>query len=96
MNGTDQYTIFDLPIQVTNSIPKKDDRPSCDSISNELVTWETLSATATNFACIAGTAIETKASGKDAIGAGNSIDWRAGAHYIWMGSLLLMFVLQYS
>ncbi|CAD6454063.1 fae0ba97-8b0e-4d2c-a003-ccd5c7fa9803 [Sclerotinia trifoliorum] len=93
LNGTNQYTIFDLPIQVTNSISEKSDRPSCDSINNDLIPWETLEATADNFTRIAGTAIQTSASSKDSTGAGSFIDWRTGAHCIWIGSLFLMFAL---
>ncbi|QSZ33843.1 hypothetical protein DSL72_005416 [Monilinia vaccinii-corymbosi] len=93
LNGTDQYTIFDLPIQVTNSIPEQSDRASCDSINNDLIPWETLNASANNFTRIAGTAIQTTASSKDGIGAGNSMDWRTGEHYIWIGSMFLMLAL---
>ncbi|KAM3066310.1 hypothetical protein ACMFMF_010274 [Clarireedia jacksonii] len=90
LNGTDKYTIFDLPIQVTNSIPEQSDRPSCDSLNNDLIPWTTLASTADNFTRIPGTAVQTTASSKDGIGAGSTIDWRSGAHYIWAGSLLLM------
>jgi hypothetical protein len=37
-NGTDYYTVFDLPISVTNSIPKSDDRIDCDLLENKLLT----------------------------------------------------------
>ncbi|KAF4967853.1 hypothetical protein FSARC_4652 [Fusarium sarcochroum] len=40
LNGDDYYTIFDVPISVTNSISKDDDRPSCDALSNELLSPE--------------------------------------------------------
>ncbi|CDM35939.1 hypothetical protein DTO013E5_5447 [Penicillium roqueforti] len=36
-NGTDYYTLFDLPISVTNSIPKSDDRIDCDLLENKLL-----------------------------------------------------------
>ncbi|KAJ5688986.1 hypothetical protein N7462_003378 [Penicillium macrosclerotiorum] len=36
-NGTDYYTVFDLPISVTNSIPKSSDRVDCDSLENKLL-----------------------------------------------------------
>ncbi|KAJ5512645.1 hypothetical protein N7463_002197 [Penicillium fimorum] len=36
-NGTDYYTVFDLPISVTNSIPKSDDRIDCDLLENKLL-----------------------------------------------------------
>ncbi|KAJ5874786.1 uncharacterized protein N7529_003216 [Penicillium soppii] len=36
-NGTDYYTVFDLPISVTNSIPKSDDRIDCASLENDLL-----------------------------------------------------------
>jgi hypothetical protein len=36
-NGTDYYTVFDLPISITNSIPKSDDRIDCDLLENKLL-----------------------------------------------------------
>ncbi|KAF5010099.1 hypothetical protein FDECE_3715 [Fusarium decemcellulare] len=48
LNGTDHYTIFDVPIAVTNSIEESDDRPSCDELSNELISYEELGVEAAN------------------------------------------------
>ncbi|KAF7716444.1 Uncharacterized protein PECH_003850 [Penicillium ucsense] len=36
-NGTDYYTVFDLPISVTNSIPQSDERVDCASLENNLL-----------------------------------------------------------
>ncbi|KAJ5836501.1 Mannosyltransferase 1 CMT1, partial [Penicillium robsamsonii] len=36
-NGTDYYTVFDLPISVTNSIPESNDRVDCDLLENKLL-----------------------------------------------------------
>jgi len=44
LNGQDHYTIFDLPISVTNSIPASDTRPSCDELNNPLLTPEEIEA----------------------------------------------------
>jgi hypothetical protein len=45
LNGSDYYTIFDLPIQVTNSIPANDSRSSCDSLNNQLLQGDQVNAT---------------------------------------------------
>jgi len=37
LNGTDFFTIFDLPISVTNSISEDSNRPSCDELNNPLL-----------------------------------------------------------
>ena len=37
-NGTDYYTVFDLPISVTNSIPESDERVGCALLENKLLT----------------------------------------------------------
>ncbi|KAJ5089195.1 hypothetical protein N7532_007879 [Penicillium argentinense] len=37
-NGTDYYTVFDLPIAVTNSIPESSERMDCAALENELLT----------------------------------------------------------
>ncbi|KAJ5794619.1 hypothetical protein N7457_001218 [Penicillium paradoxum] len=36
-NDTDYYTVFDLPISVTNSIPESDDRIDCALLENKLL-----------------------------------------------------------
>ncbi|CAI7645191.1 unnamed protein product [Penicillium pancosmium] len=36
-NGTDYYTVFDLPISVTNSISKSSDRLECAQLENQLL-----------------------------------------------------------
>ncbi|KAJ4271846.1 hypothetical protein NW762_000554 [Fusarium torreyae] len=48
LNGDNYYTIFDVPISVTNSISKDDDRPSCDALSNELLSPEDIDAEKAN------------------------------------------------
>ncbi|RFU31301.1 hypothetical protein B7463_g5015, partial [Scytalidium lignicola] len=63
LNGTDLYTIFDLPIEVTNSIPASDTRPSCAGLNNSLLTQDELEASANNFTRIAGTGIQSGGSG---------------------------------
>jgi hypothetical protein len=57
LNGTDFYTMFDLPIQVTNSIPEKSsfgadsdekvDRPLCAARNNRLLSPEVQSSSTT-------------------------------------------------
>jgi len=37
LNGTNFYTIFNLPISVTNSIPEDSERPSCEELNNPLL-----------------------------------------------------------
>lgn len=43
-NGTDYYTIMDLPISVTNSIEESDDRVDCSVLENELLSPEEVAA----------------------------------------------------
>jgi hypothetical protein len=89
------YTIFDLPIHVTNEILANSTRPSCDSLNNNLLTQEVLNASANNFVRIPGTALETNkdGSGKDGLGAAAAVDWRSAVHGVWILSFALMFVL---
>jgi len=93
LNGTDKYTIFDLPIEVTNEISAANDRPSCDALNNPLLSEEALNASANSFTRIAGSGIETKGSGTGGLGEGNTLDWRSGSHWLWIGSFLLMVAL---
>jgi hypothetical protein len=102
MNGTDEYTIFDLPIHVTNKIPEQSNRASCDALNNPLLSQEALNASANSFTRIPGTAIETGGKGtglggtkpdgspSDGLGAGDMVDWRTAAHWIWIGTIALM------
>ncbi|KAK0731742.1 WD40-repeat-containing domain protein [Lasiosphaeris hirsuta] len=48
LNGQDHYTIFDLPILITNRIDQDFSRPSCDALNNPLLTPEQINATAAN------------------------------------------------
>jgi len=105
LNGTDSYTIFDLPIKVTNSIPEDSNRPSCDVLNNPLLDQATLNASANSFTRIAGTAIEgndkdggkdglggTKpdATAEDGLGGAGMLNWRTSVHGIWIGAFALM------
>ncbi|EFX01840.1 hypothetical protein CMQ_8306 [Grosmannia clavigera kw1407] len=46
LNDVDHYTIFDLPVSVTNSIADTATRPSCDSLENLLLLPDQINATA--------------------------------------------------
>ncbi|KAG0650627.1 hypothetical protein D0Z07_2218 [Hyphodiscus hymeniophilus] len=95
LNGTNMYTIFDLPIEVTNEISANDSRPSCNSLNNNLLTQNALNASANNFSRIPGSALDTsngKGSGSG-IGAGSMVEWRTAVHWIWIASFTLMFAL---
>lgn len=48
LNGADHYTIFDMPISVTNSIGSDLLRPPCDSLNNPLLTPEQVDITGAN------------------------------------------------
>ncbi|KAI1396083.1 hypothetical protein F4819DRAFT_476384 [Hypoxylon fuscum] len=48
LNGEDHYTIFDLPISVTNKIEFTGLNPSCDSVNNPLLTTEEIDAGSAN------------------------------------------------
>ncbi|KAF5654283.1 short-chain dehydrogenase reductase [Fusarium sp. NRRL 25303] len=67
LNGDDHYTIFDVPINVTNSIPEDDDRPSCDELSNDMLSPEEIDAEAANKVGVLfapGDSTELEASGE--------------------------------
>jgi len=87
LNGSDQYTIFDLPIQITNSISENGNRSSCDSLNNPLLTEEDLRASANNFTRLVGSAIETKGA------AAGLVTVRMGAMGVWVGLLVVFFSL---
>lgn len=93
LNGTDMYTIFDLPIKVTNSIPASNNRASCASLNNPLLDQATLNASANSFTRIAGTAIQSS-SGKTGAGGGlggaGTLDCRSGSYIICMSILLAL------
>jgi len=102
LNGSDAYTIFDLPIKVTNSIPEESNRPSCDVLNNPLLSQEALIASANNFTRIAGTGIDTGGKGDglggtkpdatpgDGLGAGAMVEWRTAVHWVWIVASGLM------
>ncbi|KAI0125993.1 hypothetical protein BJ170DRAFT_457053 [Xylariales sp. AK1849] len=97
LNGDDHYTIFDVPISVTNSIDSAGFRPSCDSLDNPLLTPEQINATAANavgvlFAPGDATQVEqsgsgsTDGSGPQGLGSGAAVmSWSGAA--CWMAIL---------
>lgn len=89
LNNTDQYTIFDLPIQVTNSIPAQTDRSSCDALNNPLMTEAALNASASNFTRILGTTIQSGSNGQGLGGAG-MLDWSTSTHFVWISVFVAM------
>ncbi|KAI0842015.1 hypothetical protein F5Y06DRAFT_258830 [Hypoxylon sp. FL0890] len=48
LNGNDHYTIFDVPISVTNKIEFTGNNPPCDSVNNPLLTPEEIDAESAN------------------------------------------------
>ncbi|KAI2614572.1 uncharacterized protein GGS25DRAFT_472318 [Hypoxylon fragiforme] len=48
LNGEDHYTIFDVPISVTNKIEFTGGNPSCDSVNNPLLSPEEIDAESAN------------------------------------------------
>lgn len=40
LNDTEYYTIFDLPIALTNRIDEQGNRPDCDALDNGVVEWD--------------------------------------------------------
>ncbi|XXG94588.1 hypothetical protein Hte_000845 [Hypoxylon texense] len=48
LNGEDHYTIFDVPISVTNKIEFTGGNPPCDSVNNPLLTPEEIDAESAN------------------------------------------------
>jgi len=48
LNGVSHYTIFDLPISVTNRIDPGLDRPPCDELNNPLLDEDRIDARSAN------------------------------------------------
>ncbi|KAH6666027.1 hypothetical protein B0J14DRAFT_605146 [Halenospora varia] len=102
LNGTDMYTIFDLPIKVTNKISSASDRSSCEVLNNPLLDQTVLNASANTFTRIAGSAIETtgkgtglggtkpEASPQNGLGGAGILSWQTGAHSLWIGAFFVL------
>ncbi|KAI2635289.1 hypothetical protein GGS21DRAFT_515146 [Xylaria nigripes] len=82
LNGQELYTIFDVPISVTNSIESTGDNPACDLVNNPLLSPEEINAAAADsigvlFAPGDATVIEQSKNGDPDSGAGSiMVDWR--------------------
>jgi hypothetical protein len=68
LNGRDHYTIFDLPISVTNRIEPRMDRPSCEQMENPMLSPDQINVPAANsigvlFAPGDNTVVQTKVPG---------------------------------
>lgn len=104
LNGKDHYTVFDLPVSVTNSIPAGLFRPSCDAVNNPLLTPEQVNVTGANdvpvlFAPGDATAVNVTGSnpatvpGGQGLGAGATVSWRSAAHWVCLLGLVVAVVL---
>ncbi|KAK8139752.1 hypothetical protein PG984_000875 [Apiospora sp. TS-2023a] len=98
LNGEDHYTIFDVPISVTNKIDFTGNNPPCDSVNNPLLAPEDIDATSANtvgilFAPGDATHIEqTGVTGLNGLGGGlGSPSWSKTAS--WLAATCLFFVL---
>lgn len=88
MNNTDYYTIFDLPISVTNSIDNSTSRSSCDELSNPIMTPEQINADAANWAGVMfspGSARIVQVRRNDTDDGVSSLGLRGAGVLSWMG-----------
>lgn len=104
MNGTDYYTIFDVPIAVTNSIDNATGRADCDALDNPLLTPAQLNASAADsvgvlFAPGDSQVVKVQMNNTDesqggqGLGGAGMLSWRSGADWICAITLVLAFVL---
>jgi len=99
LNGSNEYTIFDLPIEVTNSIPAASNRPSCDSLNNPLLSAEELNKSANAYTRIPGTGIQSSSTtgSSSATGTPSKNEGLANAgpalQLIWIGTMAVLFSL---
>ncbi|KAK0624669.1 hypothetical protein B0T17DRAFT_492052 [Bombardia bombarda] len=80
LNGNDHYTIFDLPISVTNRIDASDERPSCDALNNPLLTPDQVDVMGANdlpdmFAPGDATTVQTSGAGAGALSRRSGASW---------------------
>ncbi|KAK4116364.1 hypothetical protein N656DRAFT_765344 [Canariomyces notabilis] len=83
LNGQDHYTIFDVPISVTNSIEENSDRPSCDALNNPLLAPEEIRASADDMPAMfaPGDATTLQTASGQVLGSSAPGGWRRGG--IW-------------
>lgn len=104
LNGTDYYTIFDLPISVTNSIDNSTSRPDCDAVNNPLLTPEQINATIANrvgilFAPGDSQIVQVKLNASDpsaegqGLGGAGMVSWQSSAQWICALAFVISFVL---
>lgn len=101
MNDTDYYTIFDLPISVTNSIENSTSRPSCESLENPVLTPEQINATAANrvgvlFAPGDSQNVEVtlnSTTGAQGLGGAAQLGWARGSQWVCALALVAVFAL---
>lgn len=99
MNNTNFYTIFDVPIAVTNSIPDSISRAQCDALNNPLLTPEQINASAANsvgvlFAPGGSQVVQVKldkAESGQGLGGAGMLSWRSGAEWLCLVTLAMAF-----
>lgn len=105
LNGTDYYTIFDMPISVTNSIDNSTLRPDCDAVDNPLLTPDQINATFANrvgvlFAPGDSQIVQVKlnesdpdAEGQQGLGGAGVVSWQSSAQWLCALAFVISFVL---
>lgn len=99
MNNTNFYTIFDVPIAVTNSIPDSISRAQCDALNNPLLTPEQINASAANsvgvlFAPGGSQVVQVKldkAESGQGLGGAGMLSWRSGAEWLCLVTFAMAF-----
>ncbi|RKU42331.1 hypothetical protein DL546_005149 [Coniochaeta pulveracea] len=100
LNGADHYTIFDLPISVTNSIESNLLRPACDSLNNPLLTPEEVTISGANdvpvlFAPGDSTQVQSSGGGSakpgQGLGSGSPPTWHTEAYWVCIAGLAAAF-----
>ncbi|KFY04649.1 hypothetical protein O988_00641 [Pseudogymnoascus sp. VKM F-3808] len=76
LNGTEYYTVFNLPISVTNSIQESKNQSSCESLTNPLLGWDkvvdsTVVLTPNEYPWTDGSGVQVSVPNGDGNGDGN-------------------------
>ncbi|KAI1804070.1 hypothetical protein F4811DRAFT_522094 [Daldinia bambusicola] len=103
LNGEDHYTIFDVPISVSNKIEFTGDNPPCDLVNNPLLTPEEIDAESANsvgilFAPGDSTVVQQPDSAdtnpENGIGSGaNTLGWKFSPKWVSLFFVAYLYIL---
>lgn len=89
-NGTEYFTVFDLPISVANGIENRGNRTDCGMLENERLSSSKVNASVSELPSQPWIGGDVKSGVSDGSGAAGMVRWNTGVLLMGLGLAVLM------